>query len=345
TRTPRRTSASRPIAAVATRSPVPSSSSRTTAVWTSRSSRTRSRTWVSSASTATSPRAASVSASMRRRRSASPGAPGSSVTGIAPRLGARHDRRVSDAARLGPVLTVHGAEVRVGTCSWADRTLVRETDWYPRRTMSAAERLAHYPAHFPVVEADSTYYRPPSRQLTAGWAERSPAGFRMDVKAYSLMTGHPTKPETLGPDVAGALAPGAPGTRSVCPAPLPGDAVEEAWRRFADALAPVPEAGKLGAVLLQYPPWFTPKRANREELARARRRGRPSPPRCGAARRPRGRRPTTPSCASTGGATTPGRPGPRRRPSGSATSTTGASCARGSGRWRSSPSRPARSTC
>lgn len=179
---------------------------------------------------------------------------------------------MSDAARLGPVLTVHGAEVRVGTCSWADRTLVRETDWYPRRTMSAAERLAHYAAHFPVVEADSTYYRPPSRQLTAGWAERSPAGFRMDVKAYSLMTGHPTKPETLWPDIAEALDPEAAGKRNVYPHHLPEDAVEEVWRRFADALAPLAEAGKLGAVLLQYPPWFTPKRANREELARARRR-------------------------------------------------------------------------
>src|SRR5690606_18657135 len=122
------------------------------------------------------------------------------------RLGARHDRRVSDAAGLGPVLSVHGTEVRVGTCSWADRTLVRETDWYPRRTMSAAERLAYYAAHFPVVEADSTYYRPPSRQLTAGWAERSPDGFRMDVKAYSLMTGHPTKPETLWPDKIGSAS-------------------------------------------------------------------------------------------------------------------------------------------
>src|SRR5262249_15370113 len=82
---------------------------------------------------------------------------------------------------------------RVGTCSWTDKTLVNEATWYPKKSMSAAERLAYYAARFPAVEADSTYYRPPSEQLTSGWAERTPPGFRMNVKAYSLMTGHPPK--------------------------------------------------------------------------------------------------------------------------------------------------------
>ena len=45
------------------------------------------------------------------------------------------------------------------------------------------------------------------------------------------------------------------------------DAVEEAWTRFEHALRPLEEAGKLGAVLLQYPEWFTAKRDNRAELA------------------------------------------------------------------------------
>ncbi|MST33166.1 DUF72 domain-containing protein, partial [Acidimicrobiaceae bacterium USS-CC1] len=76
----------------------------------------------------------------------------------------------------------------VGTCSWTDRTLVAETDWYPKRSMSAAERLAFYAEHFAVAEADSTYYFPPGPDLTRGWAERTPAGFTMDVKAYALLT-------------------------------------------------------------------------------------------------------------------------------------------------------------
>jgi uncharacterized protein YecE (DUF72 family) len=179
---------------------------------------------------------------------------------------------MADALELGPVLRIDGAEVRVGTCSWTDRTLVKETDWYPKRSMSAAERLAFYGARFSVVEADSTYYGPPSRQLTEGWAERTPDGFRMNVKSYSLMTGHPTKPQTLWPDIAEALDPEAAGKRNVYPHHLPDDALDEVWVRFADALGPLHEAGRLGAILLQYPPWFTPKRDNRDELARARER-------------------------------------------------------------------------
>jgi uncharacterized protein YecE (DUF72 family) len=179
---------------------------------------------------------------------------------------------MSEPLELGPVLHVDGAEVRVGTCSWTDRTLIKDTDWYPKRSMSAAERLAYYSARFAVVEADSTYYGPPSRRLAEGWAERTPDGFRMNVKAYSLMTGHPTKPDSLWRDIAEALDPEVAGKRNVYPQHLPAEALDEVWARFADALEPLHATGRLGSILLQYPPWFTPKRTNRDELARARER-------------------------------------------------------------------------
>jgi uncharacterized protein YecE (DUF72 family) len=189
-------------------------------------------------------------------------------------IGARtgYTEGVTDRLELGPVLKRGKSRVLVGTCSWTDKTLVKDTTWYPKKTMSAAERLAFYTAHFPVVEADSTYYRPPSSDLAAAWAERTPDGFRMNVKAYSLMTGHPTKPETLWPDIRDALAPDAKAKRNVYPNHLSPDAVEEVWRRFADSLTPLLEVGRLGAVLLQYPPWFIPKRDNRHELSLARER-------------------------------------------------------------------------
>src|SRR6266540_2257398 len=47
---------------------------------------------------------------------------------------------------------------------------------------------------------------------------------------------------------------------------LSSDAVDELWHRFHEALLPLDSAGKLGAVLMQYPEWFTPKHANREAL-------------------------------------------------------------------------------
>lgn len=162
--------------------------------------------------------------------------------------------------------------MRAGTCSWTDPTLVKEADWYPKRSMSAAERLAFYASRFPVVEADSTYYWPPTPQMASDWVERTPSGFVMDVKAYSLLTGHPTRRESLWEDLRPLLADEHREKKNVYADHLPPDAVEEAWERFEHALAPLHEAGKLGGVLLQYPAWFTPNRANRSELERIRHR-------------------------------------------------------------------------
>ena len=89
------------------------------------------------------------------------------------------------------------AQILVGTCSWTDATLLKETEWYPKRSMSAADRLAYYASQFSIAEADSTYYFPPSPQLARGWAERTPEVFTMNVKAYALLTGHPAKPNSL----------------------------------------------------------------------------------------------------------------------------------------------------
>ena len=164
------------------------------------------------------------------------------------------------------------SNIRVGTCSWTDRTLTHDTDWYPKRSMSAAERLAFYASQFPVAEADGTYYFPPSPELARSWAERTPDGFTMDVKGYSLLTGHPTRPRSLWPDLKEAIRPEFVGKRNVYASHLDDDAVDEAWARFAHALRPLQDAGKLGVVLLQYPEWFTAKAANRAELAAVRER-------------------------------------------------------------------------
>jgi uncharacterized protein YecE (DUF72 family) len=174
--------------------------------------------------------------------------------------------------RLGPDVELHGHRVLTGSCSWTDATLVKDADWYPKRTMSAEERLRFYAAQFPLTEIDSTYYAPPSEQQARLWAERTPEGFRFDVKAYSLLTGHPTRPKSLWKDMREALDPDAEGKRNIYAHHLPPDAIEETWRRFAAALRPLHDAGRLGAVLFQYPRWFTPKKDNREELSALRER-------------------------------------------------------------------------
>jgi uncharacterized protein YecE (DUF72 family) len=156
-------------------------------------------------------------------------------------------------------------DVRVGTCSWTDRALVA-SGWYPRGLRDAAGRLKHYAGQFAVVEADATYYGLPTARTSALWAERTPAGFRFDVKAFSLLTGHPTRPQALPADLRDAVA--ARGRAAADDDAL----LDEVWRRFATALAPLRAAGRLGAVLFQFPPWLAPGPAAAERLRRCRER-------------------------------------------------------------------------
>ena len=171
-----------------------------------------------------------------------------------------------DEPEIGPRVRIGGRDVLCGTCSWTDATLVKETDWYPQRTMSAEDRLRFYAAQFPITEVDSTYYAPPSEQQARLWAQRTPDGFRFDVKAYSLLTGHPTKLRSLWKDLREALPEEVAAKRNLYAKDLDPEALEEAWRRFAAALAPLHDAGRLGAVLFQYPPWFTPRADTRAEI-------------------------------------------------------------------------------
>jgi uncharacterized protein YecE (DUF72 family) len=171
-----------------------------------------------------------------------------------------------DKEALGPHVELEGHPVLTGSCSWTDRTLTSEADFYPRKSMSAKERLNFYAAHFPLTEIDATYYAPPAEQQARLWAERTPDGFRFDVKAYSLLTGHPTRPQSLWSDLREQLPDEVLEKRNLYPHHLGPELVDEAWRRFAAALRPLHEAGRLGAILFQYPAWFVPRKDNRQQV-------------------------------------------------------------------------------
>jgi uncharacterized protein YecE (DUF72 family) len=151
-------------------------------------------------------------------------------------------------------------EIQVGTASWTDKTLL-ESGWYPQTADNPEKRLAYYAKRFPVVEVDATYYAPPAEQTTRLWAERTPDGFTFNIKAFSMLTGHPTKVSALYKDLR-------PETdkKNVYPADLPPQAYEEVWARFLSALDPLVEAGKLGALLFQFPPWWGIRRSNKDYL-------------------------------------------------------------------------------
>jgi uncharacterized protein YecE (DUF72 family) len=150
--------------------------------------------------------------------------------------------------------------VLIGTSSWTDPTLVKEGNWYPPGANSAEARLRYYASCFPLVEVDSTYYFPPSEENSVRWIERTPSTFTFNIKAYSLLTNHPTRPNSIYKDLQDAVP---EGKRFVYRKDLPDAAVDEVWERFRSALMPLHSAGKLGAVLFQFPQWFVISRANK----------------------------------------------------------------------------------
>ena len=153
--------------------------------------------------------------------------------------------------------------IRVGTASWTDRTLI-DSGWYPPEATTAEKRLRYYARQFPLVEVDSTYYALPAEQTAATWAERTPASFTFNVKAFSLFTQHPTPVKALPADLREAA--GKTGKDRVYLKDVDPEVTGKAWDRFHAALEPLRQAGKIGAILLQFPPWFPISRANKDYI-------------------------------------------------------------------------------
>lgn len=156
------------------------------------------------------------------------------------------------------------SRVRIGTCSWADESLLKL--WYPREVRTAEARLRYYAEHFDTVEVDSTYYRLPDIEMTARWAERTPPGFVFHVKAFGVMTRHPVRIQQLPPDLRNA-APVDDRDRVNRPSR---EFRAEIFSRFSDALEPLRAAGKLGGVLLQFPPYIVARESSFEYIEWAR---------------------------------------------------------------------------
>jgi uncharacterized protein YecE (DUF72 family) len=151
--------------------------------------------------------------------------------------------------------------ILVGTASWTDKTLIACGRFYPRKSMTAEARLRHYATQFPMVEVDSSYYAMPAPDRTQAWAERTPTAFVFNIKAFRLFTLHQTPVMVLHQDIQQAVAP--LGRDVVYYRDLPAEIVDELWRRFLLALAPLQAAGKLRAVHFQFAPWVKHNRLSR----------------------------------------------------------------------------------
>ncbi|AZN38633.1 DUF72 domain-containing protein [Paenibacillus albus] len=130
--------------------------------------------------------------------------------------------------------------IEIGLCGWGDHS-----ELY-RGAGAARNKLPAYAQWFRVVEVDSTFYAIQSSQTMAKWASETPDDFRFVIKAYQGMTGH---------------------SRGKGFHPFESEAAM--FQAFLDAIAPIREAGKLMAVLFQYPPWFNCTRANVDVLRSA----------------------------------------------------------------------------
>src|SRR3954466_8705005 len=125
----------------------------------------------------------------------------------------------------------------VGTASWTDKTLLA-SGWYPDDAKTPEGRLEYYASQFPLVEVDSPYYTPPNERNSELWVARTPPGFIFDIKAYSLLTQHPTRVASLYKDLR-------PETdkRNVYLKDLDEPVVDSVWERFLSALEPLHSAG------------------------------------------------------------------------------------------------------
>ena len=175
----------------------------------------------------------------------------------APDLSPAHDPGFADAALRAdralaavppalvgrPLRLSTGHEIRVGTASWTDPTMVRGNVFYPRGVSSAADRLRFYAEQFPVVEVDSSYYSLPERATARLWAERTPPDFTFHVKAHALMTGQPTEVARLPEALIDELPPELASKKRIYDKDLPLELYDAVWAHFIDALDPLREQG------------------------------------------------------------------------------------------------------
>ena len=133
--------------------------------------------------------------------------------------------------------------IRIGTSGWSYPS--GNGTWngifYPPqprgRGRAKFDELAFYAEHFDTVEINSSFYGVPSPATTKGWADRTPEGFEFSLKLFQKFT-HPDMFEKASGQDALSLG-------------------EKDVDEFRRALDPLASAGKLGALLAQFPASFT----------------------------------------------------------------------------------------
>jgi uncharacterized protein YecE (DUF72 family) len=150
--------------------------------------------------------------------------------------------------------------IRIGTCSWTEKTLVKSSEFYPKEIRTAKDRLQYYADHFNTVEVDASYYAIPDVKTVALWAERTSENFLFHIKAYGALTGHGVDPGSLPRDIQHRL-PDTEKDKKYIYIKEP-TLLKSIAERFREVLSPLSKVGKLGVLVFQFPPWFHYRTSN-----------------------------------------------------------------------------------
>ncbi|MBM3934140.1 MAG: DUF72 domain-containing protein [SAR202 cluster bacterium] len=164
------------------------------------------------------------------------------------------------------------ANIKIGSASWADKSLLTSGMYYPSWCKTAEDRLRFYSSEFPMVEVDSSYYALPSSRNSSLWVERTPDDFVFNIKAFRLFTTHPTPPVALPKDLRETMPPELAAKRNVYYADVPAAMRDRMWEMYRDGIMPLQSAGKLRVVVLQFPAWFMPRKSSFEHIDECRER-------------------------------------------------------------------------
>jgi uncharacterized protein YecE (DUF72 family) len=148
--------------------------------------------------------------------------------------------------------------ILVGTASWSDPGFIER--WYPKG-MPAGDRLPWYAGHFDMVEVNSTFYSVPDPRMVERWVHSTPDDFVFDLKLHQLLSRHSTKAKLLPPNLQRRAETDAKGKVILTPE------IEEAMvKEIIRAVEMLRGAGKLGVLLLQLSPAFSPRKHSLGEL-------------------------------------------------------------------------------
>jgi uncharacterized protein YecE (DUF72 family) len=149
-------------------------------------------------------------------------------------------------------------KILVGTASWSDPGFVER--WYPKK-MPAGERLQWYAQHFKMVEVNSTFYSVPEPRMVERWCAATPGDFTFDVKLHQLFSFHSTPAKLLPPDLQRRAETNAKGNVKSTP-----ELQEALLGTFLRSMSIFRDARKLGVLLLQLSPAFSPRKHQLSEL-------------------------------------------------------------------------------